>query len=461
MKRWWYVPCVLFLVMLACGLPGQTSEEATESPGAGGGVTVIPPPVVTPGAALEFCSGVQPPFITTLDILQTPDMDEPPARQPFRDPVFGTCLVRVTDRNADALEGDSFGGMKNEYSRVESFNADGSRLLVRTTEGVWYVYDALSLTPLARTPVITDPRWDADNPDLLYYFDMGMQMLAYNVVSGENRTVHDFSDDVGGRDVVAVWMRFEGSPSLDGRYWALMAQNSNWDAVALLVYDLQEDTVTLRDLPGARPVDSVTMSPLGTYLLAQDDYCESGETGSAAHPCGLMVWDRDLENARGLLRIIGHSDTALDANGNEVMIFQNIDRDAISMLDLASGEVTDLFPIDFSHTPQGFHFSGLGTSQPGWALVSAYNGGVEEDYTWMDDSVFALELKAGGRVVRLAHTHSLYDENQEHDYWAEPQVSTNRDLTRILFTSNWGRTGTDEVDLYMIVLPEGWPDLLP
>jgi hypothetical protein len=82
-------------------------------------------------------------------------------------------------------------------------------------------------------------------------------------------------------------------------------------------------------------------------------------------------------------------------------------------------------------------------------------------YTWMDDAVFAVELQAGGRVVRLAHTQSLVDDDQEADYWAEPHASTNSDLTRILFGTNWGRSGTSEVEMYMISLPEDWPDRLP
>ena len=77
-------------------------------------------------------------------------------------------------------------------------------------------------------------------------------------------------------------------------------------------------------------------------------------------------------------------------------------------------------------------------------------------FTWMDDQVFAVELKKDGRVLRLAHSHSLADENIEHDYWAEPQASVNRDFTRILFTSNWGRSGSEEVDMYMIKLPAAW-----
>jgi hypothetical protein len=173
-----------------------------------------------------------------------------------------------------------------------------------------------------------------------------------------------------------------------------------------------------------------------------------------------MVYDRDLMNGRSLLRTIGHYDPALDAQRREVIIYQDIDTDHISMLDLESGAVTPLYAIDYSHTPIGFHFSGLAYDRPGWALVSTYSGGHPTAFTWMDDQVFAVELKAGGRVVRLAHTHSVVDENQDHDYWAEPQATVNRDFTRILFTSNWSRSGTAEVEMYVIELPDDWPELV-
>jgi hypothetical protein len=131
------------------------------------------------------------------------------------------------------------------------------------------------------------------------------------------------------------------------------------------------------------------------------------------------------------------------------------------MLDLETGAITSLWPIDFSRTPIGLHFSGLAYDRPGWALVSTYSGGYPDAYTWMDDQVFAVELKAGGRVVRLAHTHSQVDPDQEHDYWAEPHASVNADFTRVLFTSNWGRSGTDEVEMVLIDLPADWSESLP
>ena len=94
------------------------------------------------------------------------------------------------------------------------------------------------------------------------------------------------------------------------------------------------------------------------------------------------------------------------------------------------------------------------------SLVSTSNGNTPSS-TWMEDQVFAVELVPGGRVARLAHTHSVYDENIEHDYWAEPHASVNRDFTRIVFTSNWGKSGSDRVEMYMIHLPEDWISSLP
>ncbi len=176
--------------------------------------------------------------------------------------------------------------------------------------------------------------------------------------------------------------------------------------------------------------------------------------------CGLVVYDRDLQNGRGMVRAIGHSDLALDADEREVLVFQDVDNDTISMLDLENGQSISLYPIDFSFTAIGLHFSGQSYDKPGWILVSTYDGDISS-HTWMDDQVFALELKPNGRVIHLAHTYSLVDENQEHDYWAEPQASVNRDFTKILFTSNWGRSGTDETEMFIIELPQNWDQYLP
>jgi hypothetical protein len=400
-------------------------------------------------------------------VRQTPDLPEPEARVPFRDPVFGACLVRVTDRAADLSPDDASAGLKNEYSRVQSFNADGSRILVMGIAATWYLYDAHTLEPRGLLPFggPVEPRWDASDPDLVYYVEE-TRLMAYDGGTEEQSLVHDFAADFPGQSLAAVWTKYEGSPSIDGRYWGFMAEDEDWVTVAFLVYDLQQDEVVakrdVRGVPGVDAIDNAYVSPLGNYFIADfsDYYCEPGQLGTDEQPCGYMVYDRDLKNGRGLLRISGHMDLALDAQGREVAVFQDIDTDHISMLNLASGEVTPLWPIDFSRTSIGLHISGRAFDRPGWALVSTHDGDAAS-HTWMDDQVFAIELKPNGRVVRLAHTHSLVDESQEHDYWAEPHGSVNQDFTRVLFTTNWGRSGTEEVEMFLIGVPQDWWDGLP
>lgn len=418
--------------------------------------------------ALPLCSEPNPPLITDFDILQTPSMEEPRARAPFRDPVFGTCVVRLTDRHADLAPGDPSRGLKNEYSRVQSFNADGSRILLTGLDGTWYLYDASTLAPLGRLPFggPVEPRWDASDPGLLYFIEE-TRLMSYRLGDGAGELIHDFAEDFPGEALAAVWTRYEGSPSADGQTWGLMAEDTDWLAVALLVYDLGEDRILARrNLTGLsdaeREIDSVSISPLGDYLVAYfDAYCEPGALGTDAHPCGIMVYDRELTSGRGLARVSTHSDLALNAEGHEVMIYDGYDTDSISLLDLATGATMVLWPVDFTHcTGCGTHYSGRAFRRPGWALVSTHDAD-PASFTWMDDEIFALELRPGGQIVRLAHTHSLVDPRQDHDYWAEPQATVNADFTRVLFTSNWGRSGTEEVETFLLDLPADWPEQLP
>jgi hypothetical protein len=457
------------ILMVSCSLPPGNSTAVNSDGAEQKAISATLPGKSGQESSSQFLSKPwfegwceQLPFtpLTNFEIQQVPDLDEPAPRVPFQDPVFGTCLVRVTDRSSDLSAGDISQGMKNEYSRVQSFNADGTRLGVFTTDGNWYVYDAFSLQPLGQIPIEREPRWDAADPDLLYYNEE-TRLVSYRISTGQKRTIHEFADDFPGKSLSAVWTKFEGSPTKDVRYWGLMAENQDWMTVAFLIYDLEVDQiVAVRETPPSE-IDSVAISPKGNYFLAfYDNYCEHGQIGSDHDPCGLMVYDRKLENGRGLLRIVGHSDLSLDAQGKEVLVYQDIDQDELSMLDLSNGVITPLLPIDFSHSALGFHFSGRALLMPGWVLVSTSNGS-RPSSTWMDDQIFALELKPNGRVVRFAHTHSIFDEHIEHDYWAEPHASANQDFTQIVFTSNWGRSGSDQVDMYMIKLPKDWVSQVP
>lgn len=405
---------------------------------------------------IEFCGEPHPAFIRDLVTRQDEKIDEPEPHVPFRDSIYGGCIVRVTDRKHDLAPDDQSKGLKNEYSRVQAFNADGSMIMVRSLDANYYAYDANTLEVLGRLPSMNDPRWSNLNPNLIYYIG-DLTLMSYDLSRGEHQLIHDFSHDFSGQNIAAVWTRWEGNQSLDDRYWALMAEDQDWMTVAFIVYDLNSDQIfSRRDIQPPADVDSVTISPFGNYFLAQFEFCDHGSMGSEDRPCGLMVYDQDLQNGRGLLRNVGHSDMALDANSHEIFFYQDQDTDHVAILDLATGKISNLFPLDFAHCDGcGMHFSGLGYQLPGWGLITYFDGD-PITHMWMDDHIFAVELKPDGQVVRFAQHHSLVDPDQDHDYWAEPHASVNRDFSRIVFTSNMGRSGTGEVEMYMIVLPENW-----
>ncbi len=128
--------------------------------------------------------------------------------------------------------------MKNEYSRVQSFNADESLIVVRGISGTWHLYDAQTLQSIRQLPIDIDPRWSATDPDLVYY-SSETRLMSYNVQTEEILTVHDFAEDLPGQNLTMVWTRYEGSPSFDGRTWGLMAEDEDWLTAAYIVYHLE------------------------------------------------------------------------------------------------------------------------------------------------------------------------------------------------------------------------------
>ena len=180
------------ILMVLCSVLVACSREPVDQQGVIPAATRRAP--VTPvsnDCAVRTADAV---FVTGLDVYPVPNLAEPVPRQWFVDPTFGTCLIRVTDRERDPSADDDSRGMVNEYSRVQSFNADGSRLLVYSIEGWWYLYDAQTLLAFAELPLGVEPRWHAEDPALIYYLDE-MRLMSYDVANETRAEVHDFAGD--------------------------------------------------------------------------------------------------------------------------------------------------------------------------------------------------------------------------------------------------------------------------
>jgi len=371
-----------------------------------------------------------------------PTLAKPAKGAAFSEPAYQTCEVRLTDHAAEGLA--TFA--RQDYSRRQSFNADNTRVLIYSITGHWHVYDANSyqfVKTLNGPAADAEIQWHATNPDVLYYVPtngVGMQVLELTVSTGATRTMGNLGARLKARwpSANAAWTKSEGSPSADGRYWCLMVDNSSWGSVGVVTWDRDTDTILgYLDTNGDRP-DHVSMSPSGNYCVVSGDSAR-----------GTVAYSRDFKTQRKLLAKSEHSDIALDAAGDDIYVSVDYSTNEgdVFMVNLRTGARTTLFPSYVNGTATAFHFSGKAYKKPGWVVISSYGDYGSAGKQWLHRKVMAVQLAANPKIYNLAHHRSYVG-----DYWAEPQASVSRDFSRVIFNSDWGKSGTD-IDAYMIALP--------
>jgi hypothetical protein len=379
----------------------------------------------------------------------------------FRDP-SGTCMVRATAHDVEPPP--TFA--RNDYSRRQAFNADSSKLLVYASGGYWHLYDASTLRYLKRLvgPAgDAEPQWHPTDPNTLYYLPTngGLRIYALDVRSNVSRVAADFTGRLPWTDANHVWTKDEGSPSSDGRYWGFQAEAGNAFTIrGYFVYDLVNDRIIGTHASTLRP-DHVSMSPSGRWFTSSSD-----EEGTWA-------WSPDFTHKKKLHHKSEHSDLAIGADGHDIYVstdFQSSDGDvffididacpavaaAMPAASVPACPRTVLFPTYMNGAHASTHFSGKAFAKPGWIVVSTYDTQPTRlgTWPWYTNKIFAVELAANPRIFNLGY----HEVTHYAGYWTEPHASPNRELTRIVFNSNWNTTSQDDVDDYMIVLR---PDALP
>ena len=64
--------------------------------------------------------------------------------------------------------------------------------------------------------------------------------------------------------------------------------------------------------------------------------------------------------------------------------------------------------------------------------------------------MWLLELVPGGRALNVAHIRANGEQVEGDTYFLEPQASVSRDLSRIIFATNFGG---GEINSYVVGLP--------
>lgn len=431
-------------------LSARISDAQGRSGTAGFGLTVNAPPAQVPppptaGTPLACANFYAANFALPQgqQVSTVPALARPVKGVAYRDPVHGTCGVRVTDHANEAPVGFA----RQDYSRRQAFNADNSYVLIQAANGFWHLYNANTMAfvrTLSGPAGDAELQWHPTDPTSLYYFDTngGMVLRRLNVDTNVTTVAANFSGRLPWADVARVWTKSEGSPSADGRYWCLMAETSSFATRGVFVYDLQTQTVVGSRAMSVRP-DHTSMSASGRWCVVSN---LSGNGGTVA-------WDRSFSTSRQLHHTSEHSDLALNAAGQDVYVALDYQANAgdFFMFNIDTNTRTNLFPTYLSGTATAYHVSGQAFAKPGWVLVSTYASGSPNQ--WLHNKLFAVELRAGGRILNIGHHQSRFN-----GYWTEPHATVNRDFTRVIWASNFGTTSDTDIDSYMIYLP---PSAIP
>ena len=410
-------------------------------------------------------------YIFGTEIYQQPDLPKPEKGKPYYDPTFGTKIVRISDRKIDKLGHwvkKEYGSLMHPaYPKHNYDNADGSYLLfIGSYESGQVLYDARSFkliksldTKAVNWNQSIDPRWDAHNPDVLYYyFSPATALSKYNLKTDKFEVIHDFNKDFPGATVIT--MKEEGNCSYDSRYFAFLLKaprgGDKWAHVAVFCYDRVEDRIVGKiNLPipgfeGQGGGDWVGMSPLGKYVLL----------GTAP----MLVYDREFKKPPIKLTHGGgwHCGVGLDDEGREIIFytggrtFSSGGRSdgCYAMCDLETGTETVL--TGRIGGPQA-HFDCSSILTPGWGLVSTYHAAPTKQSHWAEYSIHLVELtrrkEPPPRIWRICHTRA-----NRGSYTDDPFATFNRFGTKIFFGSNWGtpiEKGGD-IDAYQVELPSNW-----
>ncbi len=395
----------------------------------------------TASAAPVACTGGLPdqPLLQDRMALAPTAPERPHRGAAFDAADFHVCGVRATDHAADGVSGFAV----NDYSRREPFNADDSRFIVNSGNGYWYLYDADTLQKLSRLNGPSgdaEPQWHPNDPNTLYYLPLngGLQLYALNVANNSFRVAADFSGRLPWSNAAHVWTKSEGSPSRDGRYWGFQVEDLDFHILGFIVWDLQENRLVGSRNVSVRP-DHVSMSPSGRWIVS---------SGSE----GVFAYSADFSQVRQLHTTTEHSDIAVGKDGHDVFVsidYQSNDG-SVFMVDIDTGQRTDLFPTYLNGAAAAMHFSGKAYDRPGWVLVSTYATQRARDGSlpWYAEQIFALQLQASPTIYRLGFHRSKYN-----GYWSEPHAAVDRGFRRVLYSSNWGGGSDADLDAYELILP--------
>ncbi|MFL6334315.1 MAG: hypothetical protein ACJ754_13460, partial [Pyrinomonadaceae bacterium] len=199
----------------------------------------------------------------------------PAAGGTYRDPVFGTEVMRVTDASECPAP-----GCGTYYSHWPTFNADETRMLIRKGESgnaLVKAFDPVNFKAGPSRQLLTEyPHgfalswesaiWSHTDPNLIYIFSNdfrgGMRLYTYDVGRYSFKLVKDFGALAGGHDFLH---QMNMSADDDVFSWSVMREGRNGVPLAYLVWRRSDDRV-LAHTPNTMDFNEVHVDKSGHFL---------------------------------------------------------------------------------------------------------------------------------------------------------------------------------------------------
>ena len=463
------------------GERGPTGPMGPAGPAGGGAATPEPDdtvfaPLVNAGVTLK--DGPENP------VPQLPDPQNFERYKPVKAQYYETPMVKLT-RNTEAIAAGEK-PFRSDYSRRNSFNCDNTLFLTYRKDGYWFVNDAKTLKPIgdALPSMATDcePIWSESDPHLLWAlppYGEGCKLYEINVDTRKVVKTYELADRIKAfwPDAGRCWTKSEGAPSRDGRYWCWIVETAAYEVRGIIVYDRVEDKIIAHMDASVKP-DHTSMTPSGKYAIISWAYNE---------PFGTRAYTRNLTDkhpaATGndpyikLHTQSEHSDIAILKDGSEVYVAADYtgNNGKLFMCDVETGARTDLLYTYDQGTATAYHISGKCYNAPGYVVVSTYGEhiGAQGDaenlrnkplMQWYHRKVFVMSLEASPtyKILCWADSDRRKEWPNNDGYWAEPQATVNNNLTRIMFNSSMNSMSVNDIETFMVALPEGtFPTIKP
>lgn len=402
------------------------------------------------------------------------DRVRPDLGQLRNDPAYGSVITRLTDAGGRFSRFDS--------NRRVMTNSDNTLLITHVDDGTSENMSIIDLESLEQVAVVdrdeeSELTWHPTDPARIRHLSGGdanngsLRLLETDVTTGETSVLADLTDRIQQIFPTGTHMlSAHGRPGDNGNFWAWVVRDETGAPIGAVSYDLAADsiigslseldpTASGQELPaivdeglvnGPGDIESILVTSDAKYVVIEYAFVT-------------IVHDADFSAFRAIENTGDNADVVATPDGTDAYVFVNFNTPSqnygfLTAVDLDTLEQTPLINL-FDNANTSMSVSGTATGKPGWVALSTFSckNEVGADEAWTCNKIMLMELGGENRIVPLAHTYRCSND-EDASWFTIPNGWTNRDLTRVYFTSDSGRC-TEGGEIYEVIVPGQFAEL--